>query len=1226
MNDDASNERHHASRRTVVIEGERHGRGCSADAWASLVFSAWTLALTLFLWSPASASAQRIQIDLLTETEGLPSSRIRSVRQDASGRLWVLSQAGLTVYDGQSFETLRPSGGFPLRKVTAMALGPGREAWALGDGPQPNVVHWDGRAWSALPASPELGPSSQPMVEVLPGPTAAHLLIATPQGAYKRWDGSAWHDLEDAPSEPASGLLARTREIMIATGRGLYRLDEAGKVKLASTRVDIAEAKIRAIAEARSGGVWLLTPTWLGRLDGDTLHKVLEKDQLPPLVKSARVSMVEDGNGGLFLGTQFRAYYLELANRSLRPIGVAEGLATEGIVDLLRDREGSVWVASSRGLNRIASQRFLSYGRTQGLLQDEVTAILELGPDQIVLGHNNGLTYLEEGRIRTVALPAGRPQENLLTRILDLTADDEQQIWAAALELGLVRISLEGTIRRFSHEVGIDHAVSVEIDPHGRLWVAAPQKLLVRRNGRFEPFPLPRDLAFSIRWLTFLDQSVLLSTDRGLLHREIDSGEWQRIGHSDPAAENIYRLVEDRQGRVWVGTGGGLFRLHQDQLVRATGPLRIDRPIYLVLEDPSGNLWFGTDNGVFVWDGFTMRQLSVQHGLAGREINRGAGLVDHRGRLWIGTELGVSMYQARHDSRRVAAPVVELARLDTAAGRFDLDRELTFDFTDRNLTFFFRAITLAPELGLEFRCRLLGFDLAWLEPCSAQAGMRYTNLPPGSHRFQVQARHMKGPWGNISTSAPVVIEPPLWRSSLFQAAVGLALVLVSITIWRAFERKRHAADHDPLTNFPNRSWFFRRLSRAIDRQRRDDAPSYAVLFLDLDGFKHVNDSLGHLVGDEFLIAIADRLRRQLAPHERVARIGGDEFAILVEPPRKMPPLEPMIGRIRELFRQPFEVAGRVLYSEASIGVVLGARGYIRPDQVLRDADSAMYRAKAQGRGCYEVFDPGMLSLAAERLDLETDLRRAVESGQLALDYQPIVRLDGTVICLEALLRWDHPRRGRLLPDAFVAVAEETGLIVPIGTWVIQEVCRQIAHWRRASKGREGQRVHINVAAAQLLHGNLLDNLTVALMRNEIPPSAIAVELTESTIVDDFDTAAEVLRTLRERGVQVFLDDFGRGQTSLRYLRRLPLDGLKLDRAFVAGLGVDPQEFAIARMVADLGRQLGLQVIAEGVETAEQVELLARLPCHAAQGFFYHRPMDPDQVAALVDPVAVAHPT
>ncbi len=1201
-----------------VIEGERHRRRCSAAAWLSPLLAAGIFVLTLVLCGVAPLAAQRVQTSLLTETEGLPSSRILSVRQDATGRLWVLSQAGLTVYDGQSFETLRPSAGFPLRDVTGIALGPDREAWALGDGPQPTVVHWDGRQWRNLPTSPDLGPSSWPMLEVLPGSDAVRLVIATPQGAYTRWDGSTWNDLDGAPAEPATGLLARPREIMIATARGLYRLDETGTMEPASARIDIAEANIRAIAEARSGGVWLLTPTWLGRLDGDTLHKVLEADQLPLFDASARVSMVEDSSGGLFLGTLFRAYYLELANRTLRPFGVAEGLATEGILSLMRDREGSVWIASSRGLNRVASQRFLSYGRTQGLLQHEVTAILELGPNHIVLGHNTGLTHLEEGLTRQVPLAAGKPQENPIVRILDLASDDGKRIWTAALGLGLMRIDPDGTVRSFSREIGIEDAVSVEVDPQGRLWVAAPRKLLIHHNGRFEPFPLPRDMPGSIRWLTFLDQSVFLSTDRGLLRREIDAGDWQRIGHSDPAAENTYRLVKDRQGRIWIGTGGGLFRLHQDQLIRATGPLRIDRPIYLALEDLSGNLWFGTDNGVFVWDGFTMRHLSVQHGLAGREINRGAGLVDHRGRLWIGTELGASMYQARHDSRQVAAPVVELARVDTAAGRFDLDREINFDFTDRNLTFFFRAITLAPELGVEFRCRLLGFDLAWLEPCSAQAGMRYTNLPPGNHRFQVQARHTKGPWGRISTSAPIVIEPPLWRSGLFQAALGLALVLSSLTIWRAFERKRHAADHDPLTNFPNRSWFFRRLSRAIDRQRRDDAPSYAVLFLDLDGFKHVNDSLGHLVGDQFLIAIAERLRRQLAPNEHVARIGGDEFAILVEPPRKMPPLEPMVGRIRELFRQPFEVAGRVLYSEASIGVVLGAPAYVRPDQVLRDADSAMYRAKARGRGCYEVFDPGMLSLAAERLDLETDLRRAVESGQLSLEYQPIVKLDGTVMCLEALLRWDHPRRGRLLPDAFIAVAEETGLIVPIGTWVIQEVCRQIAHWRRELGGREGLQVHINVAAAQLLHGSLLDSLTVALARNEIPPSTIAVELTESTIVDDFDTAAEVLRNLRELGVRVFLDDFGQGQTSLRYLRRLPLDGLKLDRAFVAGLGVDPKELAIARMVADLGQQLGLQVIAEGVETAEQVELLAGLPCHAAQGFYYHRPMDPERAAKLID--------
>ena len=1205
------------------MHGHPHPRLAAATEYALLIAAA-VVALSVLLMVPERAAAQRLPTTIFTETEGLPSSKIVDLRQDESGRLWVLTRAGLAVYDGKRFEPPHPADGVALRQVVAITLGAEHDLWAMSDGSQPAVARWRDGVWNRLDSPPQLGydvRGGRVLLAALPSEDGPGLLIASAGGTYQVWDGRLWRQPQGIPKQPPTAVLARSWGALVATYDGLYRLESVHQPRLERFGKGLVHAEVLALAAAANGGVWLLTTTGLDHLDGDALRRVVDASRMPQLRTHTRATMVEDGFGGLFFGTERRGFHLDPQRRTLRQIGVSEGLVSNDMVALERDREGSVWVASGRGLTRIASQRFLSYGQAQGLLEPEVTAVLEVGPDHIVLGHNHGLTHLDHGTVRTISLPLLDSEEVGVTRILDLARDAEGRLWAAASGYGVARFDVDGSIHRFGKEVGIDIAQSVETDAQGDLWLASSYGLFRWRDEHFELVDTFPKTAMWIRWLTFLNGDTFLSTDSGLLRRQHDGGAWQRIGDlDDPMAESVYRLLRDRRGRTWVGTGAGLFWLNGDGLERAEhGGPRIDRPVYVIVEDDDGNLWFGTDNGVFLWQGSILRHLSVGQGLAGRETNRGAAMVDHRGQVWIGTERGISRYQPRYDLRHVAPPGVELRRVDTAAASFALDRPWVFDHTDRNLTFFFQAVTLAPELGLRLRCRLQGFDSAWLDPCPQRVGVRYTNLPAGRYRFQVQARHDDGPWGKISTSDRLRVRAPLWRQRPFQFLAGGLLVFAVLAFWRAFESKRQAAEHDPLTGLANRRRFFRRLDHAIEHQRPGGGAGFAVLFLDLDGFKHVNDSLGHLVGDRFLVAIAARLGAQLRPGERIARIGGDEFAVLVESSRGVPAVEPVVERIRQAFRQPFEVGGRELFSGASIGVVLGDAGYTRPEQVLRDADSAMYRAKERGRGRFEVFDPAMLSRATARLDLETDLRYALEAQQLVLDYQPIVSLDGQrVACLEALLRWEHPVRGRLPPDAFIGVAEETGLIMPIGAWVIEEVCRQLAVWLEASAKLRRQRVHINVAAAQLYRLDFVPRLIDTVLQAGIDPSSVALELTERTIVDDFDTAAHTLHALRDRGIRVFLDDFGRGQTSLRYLRRLPFDGLKLDRAFVADLGTDPRELAIAQMVSRLGRDLGLQVVAEGVETAQQAELVTTLSCDAAQGFFYHRPMSPVALAALFE--------
>jgi len=430
---------------------------------------------------------------------------------------------------------------------------------------------------------------------------------------------------------------------------------------------------------------------------------------------------------------------------------------------------------------------------------------------------------------------------------------------------------------------------------------------------------------------------------------------------------------------------------------------------------------------------------------------------------------------------------------------------------------------------------------------------------------------------------------------------------------RAEERLTHDAFHDALTNLPNRALFMDRLERAIESQSRHPESYYAVLFLDLDRFKVVNDSLGHVVGDELLVAAAGRLRAALRAIDTVARLGGDEFAVLVEGIDDITAAVRTARRIQEELLLPFEIGGHEIFSSVSIGIAFSASGYTRPQDVLRDADIAMYRAKANGKARHEVFDAAMHERALNLLQFETDLRRAIDRGELRVFYQPIVSMaDGHTRGVEALIRWQ--RGNELVPaDAIISVAEETGLIVPIGDWVLREALRQLVEWDRQGVGA-GFDMHVNLSARQLLQPHVVDRVSEALIESGVAANRLHLEVTESVLIESAEAAAALLRDLRSIGVGLSLDDFGTGWSSLSSLRLFPFDVLKIDRSFL----LDQDERRgddIVRTISALARLLGMQVTVEGLETAEQVERMRGIDIDYAQGFYFSEPMSANELPA-----------
>ena len=422
---------------------------------------------------------------------------------------------------------------------------------------------------------------------------------------------------------------------------------------------------------------------------------------------------------------------------------------------------------------------------------------------------------------------------------------------------------------------------------------------------------------------------------------------------------------------------------------------------------------------------------------------------------------------------------------------------------------------------------------------------------------------------------------------------------------------------DDLTGLPNRVVFLDRLHVALARARRRHS-GVAVLFLDLDRFKVINDSLGHEPGDRLLTAVARRLEGALRPEDTVARFGGDEFTVLCED--LTTDVEPIgiAERISRALSTPFLLDDREVFLTASIGIAVAPEQSASADALLRDADAAMYRAKERGRARFEVFDEETRARAMERLETEHDLHRAIDREELCLRYQPIIDLDsGRVTGVEALIRWNHPRRGMVQPAGFVPLAEETGLIVPIGEWALAEACRQVGAWRRMGALPPAFSVSVNLSAAQLGQPRLRQVLDNALHDSELDPGSLWLEITESAVMDDADAAIATLRDLKERGLCLSIDDFGTGYSSLSYLKRLPIDALKVDRSFIGGLGIDSEDHAIAEAVVTLAHTLGLGAVAEGVETAGQLSELRTLGCDSAQGFLFSHPVAAAEVEALL---------
>jgi diguanylate cyclase (GGDEF)-like protein/PAS domain S-box-containing protein len=489
--------------------------------------------------------------------------------------------------------------------------------------------------------------------------------------------------------------------------------------------------------------------------------------------------------------------------------------------------------------------------------------------------------------------------------------------------------------------------------------------------------------------------------------------------------------------------------------------------------------------------------------------------------------------------------------------------------------------------------------------------------------------------GKNGNEVPIEDSMALSKQSKFELnknstekANGAALVFRDVSKQRLATQKLYRqAFYDELTNLPNRIWFKKRVASAIERFTHNSTYLFAVLLLDLDRFKTINDSLGHSTGDCLLFNVTHRLLKSVRPNDVVARLGGDEFAIFLENLTTTQEVDLIAQRIGQELREPFNLEGREIYTNASIGIVLSSIGYYCVEDLLRDADIAMYRAKNKGKGCYEIFYLGLRDRVVAASQLENDLRGAIDRGELEVYYQPIISLsDRKTEGFEALVRWHHPQRGMILPAEFIPIAEEIGLFVQLDMWVLQQACHQMKIWQEQYSDLPHLSISVNLSIKQFKQPNLIREIEQILKETSLDSCSLKLEIIESALIDNPELSSIILEQLKELGVVLSLDDFGTGYSSLNYLHRFPVDILKIDRSFINRIYSQQDSLEIVRTIIMLGQNLGIDVVAEGIETEKQLTLLQQLQCQYGQGYLFSKPMSVSEVEIWLKNIALPKPS
>jgi diguanylate cyclase (GGDEF)-like protein len=1183
--------------------------------------------------------AQEYSFRTFGNAEGLGNLAVRQIYQDQVGFIWVSTEDGIYRYDGERFEAFGPAQGIPATSGAALGDAPDGSLLIGGDF---GLYHLKGNRFEKVVGSFK----SVNWAQGIASDTKGNTFLGTDSGLVELSSvpGQPWFMERRFPQPPGSsdpgayGVQVDGDVVWYGCGLELCRMDGNGTTVM-GRESGLPTRAVMVIRKDGLGNVWVRVKN-----EGEFVlpagqTRFRRPDARIPGVAIGGVPAVDSGGRIMLPSPDGLLIHDE---RGWQKIDHSNGLRG-AVYAVFEDRQHSLWIGmAGRGLVQWRGYKeWESYSTTGGLISDIVYEILPQAHGVLWVATEGGLMYGERGpggiRWKNVEGLSGFP-------VHSVQEAPNEDLWIGTETSGAARLNPRtGAVEWFGEARGLvgRAAYTLRFDHRQKLWAATEAGLFValppyQRFSRVDQVPSARVWAVA----EGSDGTIWAGTASGLF--AYTSGQWKNWTNKDGLSnKEVLSLGAGPGGTMWIGYryGGGIDRV---QLKRGSLAIEkgVQRPgtdglVYFLNFDASGRLWAGTEHGVDVWDSTRWSRYDVRDGLAWDDCNLNGFAGEPDGTVWIGTSGGLSHFRPQP---RVALQVplkVVFTRLLMGKADVSGQSEPSSDVGANSLIARYSALNADRANGAFFRYRLLGASPAWTE--TTQRELQFAQLAPGSYRLEVEVQGVDGMWSKQGASFSFRILTPWYWSwwfislcVLFPLTGAGGAVRLRILVAQRRERElrrlqvahdeiRNLAFYDPLTGLPNRRLLLNRLHQTLSTGRQSNRKR-AMLFVDLDNFKTLNDTLGHQIGDLMLQDVAQRVTRCIRQSDIVARLGGDEFVVLLEDLSEVPEeaaaqAKSVGAKILNAISKPYWLSGHECRSTSSIGITVFENCPEAVNKVLQEADIAMYQAKAEGRNTMHCFAPALQAAVNARAEMEGDLRKAVEEQQFVLYYQPQMER-GRLVGAEALVRWHHPKHGILAPGTFIPLAEETGLILPLGNWVLESACRQIAVWADGEETRNIA-VSVNISAGQLRQPDFVENVLRTLEATGANPQNLELELTESMLVDDVEDIIIKMTELKSHGLRFSLDDFGTGYSSLSYLKRLPLDQLKIDRSFVRDILSDSNGGAIAQAIISLSRTMGLSVIAEGVETDAQREYLLDLGCQAYQGYLFSRPIPIEEFELLL---------
>jgi diguanylate cyclase (GGDEF)-like protein len=1208
-------------------------------------FKMCAMCLLVGAWISGAARAQQYAFQYLGVEQGLTNLAVKTLFQDRTGFIWVGTENGVFRYEGIRFREFGQEQGLPLSVEASIGEAPDGSVLV---GNQSGLYRLTGEEFERIP---------------LPAGTKVHgyngiredglrTWIATDAGLFSASMGKDGRlTLQAGPKPPnqanteASAIFVSKREadkqgvdtqgLWWGCGTSLCRSIN-GRVAVLGEAAGLKRFSLQAILCDPEGNLWVEQNRRLLVLHPGSARFEEADPRLPPTAGVGDLQL--DSDGRLLVPTT-EGLAIRQDSR-FRVAGRAAGLLPP-VYSVLQDREGSLWLGlAGRGLAKwLGYREWESFSAQSGLTGEIAYEILPVPGGPVWVGTETGLFRGD----RRGGAWAWHPERALgAYPIHAVQAAADSRLWLGADGRGVARFDPKtGAVKWFGPADGLvaNSPNAILIDHNQAIWAGTEKGVFMAETagGKFHRVAEVTPL----RCFALLESpagDIWAATSDGLWQYSL--GSWRHFTTEDGLrGKLLVSLAADKSGAIWIGyrLSGTVTRLRvgdgKASMTHFAPPRGSAINItYFLGFDARDRLWAGTNLGIqmFTGDGNPWDRYDHHDGLIWDDCDLHGFAAEPDGHIWIGTSGGLSRYLPRSAPAQPAPPRTVFTSVSIGKNEIDPARKLALDYSSDPLVARFTALRFGRERDLVFRYRLDPLFRRWTE--TPERELQFPALPPGNYRLEVEARDATGGWSNVPAAFQFRVLAPWWRRWWFLAAYSLGgSALAGLFLWRRNVRQegiRHALEnavaertrelshqyrHDVLTGLPNRLLFGERLNGELHRAKRDGS-RVAVLFVDLDRFKRINDTWGHQTGDLFLKQIAERLRSGLRFDETIARIGGDEFIVLVPGLADKMEAEIRGWDLMRTLEAPIHIEGKNVFATMSVGISAFPDDASDASALMAAADAAMYRAKASGKNQVQLFESGMTEAASRPQNIEDRLREALRTGGFRLHYQPQYTVDGRLQGFEALLRIDGFET-ELPPGEFIPIAEESGLIVEMGAWVLREACRQAKVWH--STGFPDVRISVNVSVMQLAHPGFEQQLLVILEETGIDPYRLELELTETALVKDTGDSAGLLDRIRKLGIRVALDDFGTGFSPMQYLHQLPVDVVKIDRVFVRDLDATPSSVPLVEGMVKLAKTLSLRVVAEGVETEAQFRILRQIGFDIAQGNLLSRPVPADQAEVLL---------